>query len=606
MPSGVSKLQLLIDLKNNLKAGLDTAKQQVSRATGQMQAKLDAFKAKNIQLFDAIEQRVPGAASAVSMIANPYLIAAAAVLGLTLAVAKFTGMANRWREGLAEVNVTAGLTQSELEALSGKLLEIGGRNVAPLEEVPKAFNQIISAGLDVKQSLEALEPTLRASKAGFTDIAVAADAGVSVMNSSGRNINEVYDSLFQTVKAGKAEFRDVAAYLPKIIPMARNAGFALGETAGAWAFLTAQGQTAERATTLAQNAFKAISDPERIKAFQLMGINLYDATGKVKPLVDIIDQLKQKTNGMSDLAKANFYGRLGLDSEAASFFAASTQDAAKLGKIINEVTNSQGALNKAYEDSKQPLDSWREVWNYLKTLMIGVGNNFLPIIGAIGEGILSIVHYFKNLYAESALFRDSLSIIGILFAGLWKVVTAPVRAIVNLFGYWQQYITWVLGGLSHIFTKITGIEGGMSGFYNRIRPYLIWIKDMFFQIAGLMYDVFTLNIKGVKERISNFKLPDLAEIKPDIKVETSADGDFSGVPDTDPDKGSAVPTNNVASDIKTIGSGSQSKNVTINIDSFVKGFTPTHQSVNAMNKDEIERWMIEMFMRVVRSAEMAT
>ena len=52
MPSGVSKLQLLIDLKNNLKAGLDTAKQQVSRATGQMQAKLDAFKAKIRAKYD--------------------------------------------------------------------------------------------------------------------------------------------------------------------------------------------------------------------------------------------------------------------------------------------------------------------------------------------------------------------------------------------------------------------------------------------------------------------------------------------------------------------------------------------------------------------------
>ena len=55
----------------------------------------------------------------------------------------------------------------------------------------------------------------------------------------------------------------------------------------------------------------------------------------------------------------------------------------------------------------------------------------------------------------------------------------------------------------------------------------------------------------------------------------------------------------------SIANGSQTRNVTINIDSFIKGFTPTHQSVNAMNKDELERWLTEMFMRVIRSAEIA-
>ena len=41
MANGLAKLQLLIDLKNNLKAGLDGAKKQVEKATGQMQCKLE-------------------------------------------------------------------------------------------------------------------------------------------------------------------------------------------------------------------------------------------------------------------------------------------------------------------------------------------------------------------------------------------------------------------------------------------------------------------------------------------------------------------------------------------------------------------------------------
>ncbi len=605
MPNGVSKLQLLIDLKNKLKAGLDTTKQQVSKATGQMQSKLDAFKAKNIELFNAIESRVPAVGSALTTLINPYVLITAAVLAAGVAIVRFTGMANQWREGMAEINVTAGLTQTELDGLSGKLLEIGGRNVAPLEEVPKAFNRIISAGLDVNQSLKALEPTLRASKAGFTDIETTAMAAVSVMNSSGRDVNEVYDVLFQTVRAGNAEFRDIAQYLPKIIPLARGAGFALGETAGAFAFLTAQGQTSERATTLAQNAFKSLTDITKIKAFKQMGIELYDAQGKIKPLVAIIDLLNQKTAGLSDLARAKFYGKLGLDSEAAAFFASATQDTEKLKKIIDEVTNSQGALSQAYKDSLTPLESWKIISNALKVEMIKIGNLFLPVLSAIGEKILGVINWIKQLYAESAILRDGLAVIGALFVGLWKVATAPIKAIFNLLGMVREYTFWLIGGLGSVIAKITGMEGGFSGLYNRIRPYLIWISDMVKQVGGLLYDVFTLNYKGVKDRISNFKLPDLDDIKQKIKIEAEPEGDFSGVPAGDKTGDGKPIVTAVGSDAKTIGSGSQSKNITINIDSFVKGFSPTSQSINGMNKDELERFMTEMFLRVVRSAETA-
>lgn len=603
MANGVSKLQLLIDLRNRLGAGLNSARQQVDRATGSMQRRLDAFRTSNVQMFDAIENRVPGVSGALGMLANPYLIIAAAVLAAGVAVVKFTNMANDWHVGLAEVNVTAGMTQKELGGLSDKLLEIGGRNVAPLEEVPKAFNRIISAGLDVNTSLKALEPTLRAAKAGFTDIETTAMAAVSVMNSSGRDVNEVYDVLFQTVKDGNANFKELAQYLPNIIPMARNAGFALGETAGAFAFLTSQGQKSERATTLSQNAFKALADPIKIKAFRQMGIELYDVQGKIKPLTGIIDQLNKKTAGLSDLSRANFYGKIGLDSEAASFFALATQDTEKLRKIIDNVTNSQGALGQAYKDSLSPMDNWKIVQNALKVEMIKIGEIFLPIVSKIGEKVLELITWFKDLYKNSALFRDGLAALGVLFGIVFKVALAPIRLFFNTLKNIWWIIGEITGGVGGLVTKITGVEGGFSGLYTRIRPYLIWISEMVSQIGGLMYNIATLNFKGLKDGLSNFKMPDLNEIREKIKVDSEASGDFAGVKDGNSTKTGGAINPVAAKDVQSIASGSQTKSVTINIDSFVKGFSPTHQSINSMNKDELERWMTEMFMRVVRSAE---
>lgn len=206
MSVATAKLQLLIDLKNNLKSGLDAAKKQVEKTTGQMQSKLDAFKASNMKLFDAIEDRVPGVGRAIKILANPYMAVAAVAMSAATAIGLTTAKAVDWQTEMAQINVTAGVTQEKLKGISDELLNIGRRNVASLEEVPKAFNRILSAGLDVNQSIEILEPTLRAAKAGFTDIETVASAAVSTLMSSGENVNKVYDVLFATLNVGNAEF----------------------------------------------------------------------------------------------------------------------------------------------------------------------------------------------------------------------------------------------------------------------------------------------------------------------------------------------------------------------------------------------------------------
>lgn len=619
MASGTAKLQLLIELKNKLKAGLDGAKKQVNKACGDMQNRLNSFKAGNIKAFEAIKSEVPAVGRALSMLANPYVAATVAVLALGAGIVKCTNMANEWHKQMAEINVTAELSKKELGKLSDKLLEIGGRNAAPLEEVPKAFNRIISAGLSVNDSLATLEPTLRAAKAGFTDIETVASAAVSVMMSSGESATKVYDVLFETVKEGNAEFKDIAQYLPKIIPLARNVGFALDETAGAYASLTGK-LSAEQSTTALQGIMRALSDQriaigeidkktgKYVKGFKAIGVEVFDpATKKIRPLLDIITDISKKMEGLSDKERMLKFDKLGLDQMGTLGFSTLMQDIEGLAKATNATANSAGALEKAYTDSLTPMESWKIVQNQLKVQMIKIGELFLPIISMIGQKILDVINYFKNLYKESALLRDILSLIGTVFKVAFAIAIAPVRFIINLIRNLWEAIKWVGNALGGLVIKVLGIKKPFSELYSFIRPYLIWIKEFVGSIGELLYDVFTFNFKGAKDKIKNFKMPDLKDIRIKLKKEVEADnpdGDFNGVPDST-DSPNENNGDNGSKDAKSISGGSQSKNITINIDSFIKGFSPTHQSINGMNKDELERYMTEMFMRVVRSAETA-
>lgn len=658
MSNGVAKLQLLIELKNKLKSGLDGAKKQVEKSTGQIQSKLDAFKASNIKAFDAIEQRVPGISSALSMLSNPYIALTAIVMAFGAGIAKTTMMANEWHTQLAKINVTAGLSQKELGGLSDQLLEIGSRNVAPLEEVPQAFNRIISAGLSVNDSLATLEPTLRAAKAGFTDIETVAAAAVSTMQSSGQSANKVYDVLFATLNKGNAEFSDIAKYLPKIIPLARNVGFSLDETAGAYASLTTK-LSAEQSTTALQGIMRSFSNSDIVDKFKKMGVNIYDSAGKARPLLNIINDLNGKMTGLTDKQRMLKFDKLGLDQESMLGFSTLIQDIPNLQSSIDATVNSQGALNKAYADALTPMDDFKTTMNQIKVYAIKIGEFFLPVLTAIGKGALFVAQNLDIIGGVVAGIGVAWSILNakvILAAGIqgaYAVATGiataaqwafNVAANANPIGLIVLAVGALIGGLVVAYNKFDKFRAIMQGTWEVIKGFGTILKDFVIDrikgiISGLgsMGQAIALLFKGdfagagqaalkglsdisgataaknalesskkLKGTFTNKYSQSLAESK-SKKTESSASSSALATPlQAETGEGNnTVASSTAADDAKSIGSGSQTKNITINIDSFIKGFTPQHQSVNGMNKDELERWFTEMFLRVARSAEMA-
>ena len=131
---------------------------------------IEGVKKKFNEAFEEAQKKIPVFGQAVEFLKNPITLGVSGLVGVGTQIKNAADLAMNWQKGMAEINVTAGLSQKELDGLSKKMLEIGSQNVAPLEEVPGAFNKIISAGLDAKTALASLDPTLKAAKAGFVDI----------------------------------------------------------------------------------------------------------------------------------------------------------------------------------------------------------------------------------------------------------------------------------------------------------------------------------------------------------------------------------------------------------------------------------------------------
>lgn len=424
---------------------LGSADKKISNGFDGAKGKLSQFHAKNVEMINGLSNQFPALGGAINLLSNPYVALGAAVA--TVGAASYK-LASDWEKGMAKVNVTAQLSKNALANVSDQVLSIAGRSSSEFSKVPEAFNRIISAGQDVPTALKTLEPTLMAAKAGFADVETTAAAAVATMNSSGiQDATRVYDILFATLNKGNVEFNDIAQYLPKVMVGARAAGHSLEEVGGGFAILTANGFSAEQAATGLQNVFKALSDNDIIhgskkyKGLEGIGVAVYDAAGKALPMINVMEQLKSKLNGLTDQQKTDLLGSIGFDMEASNAINSMTQNLDSFKTTQEFVTKSQGQLGMAFNNSKTSGDAWIQILNKLKEGGVRLGQYMLPVVQKIGEGFLWVIEKVQGLWEMLAPVRElimgfysgiasAVQSLAPVWNAAWEVMMTPIRAMI--------------------------------------------------------------------------------------------------------------------------------------------------------------------------------
>lgn len=525
-------------------------------AYAQLRVSIKQAKKTFDEAYEDAQKKIPVFGQAVEFLKNPITLGVSGLVGVGTQIKNAADLAMNWQKGMAEINVTAGLSQKELDGLSKKMLEIGSQNVAPLEEVPGAFNKIISAGLDAKTALASLDPTLKAAKAGFVDIETVAKAGTSVMNSAGVKdivaekdivdatgkvitrkgevmktaIEQVYDTLFATMQKGSASMSEIAAYLPTIVPTAKNAGISLNQASGAFAFMTAQGVNAASAATLLNGAFNSLSNPKLLANFKAIGVNIYDAKGKMRSMPEIVDALSKSLDGLSDKQKAAKLASLGLDQTSAQAFAVMTQSAGKFRDTLDATAKSEGALKDSYNNSLTARDQWGIAANNIKKFMIQAGQFMLPVITKMGEwaasltgNIVPAIKGVKNFLSEwSPVILGAAAAFLVLNANtiaasaalaahsVWTGILAAKQWIFNV-AMSANPIGLIIVGIGILIGSIVMLckkYEGWTSVWNFVKTFLVnsfwqFVDDWKDGFQGLWYyiQLFWLNIKSFGQYI---------------------------------------------------------------------------------------------------------
>jgi TP901 family phage tail tape measure protein len=336
------------------------------------------------------------------------------------------------------------MTQTDGITVSMDQLKQMGRDVAT--ELPVQFDQVQGALYDIFSSIDTDAPGAmellrgigKAAVAGSVDMETAGRADIAILNAwhmKASDVNHVNDVMFQLVRKGVGTYEEFGSTIGRAIPSAVKAGQSVENLGGMLAFMTRNGLSAAMSATAAARALDAISNPKTVESMHKIGVEVADANGNFRPMVDIVTDLRAKFADLNPEQRAaemkKLFAGSGGNIQAMRFFNLALDDSTGLlQELTDNMNNAGGAADAAYQImANTPAAKMQEMnnkWEVMKTVL---GDQVLPIKMKIVEVLTSIFDWFTKL---SPTTQEWIVKIAALASAL-AIIVGTIMAVVGVF-----------------------------------------------------------------------------------------------------------------------------------------------------------------------------
>lgn len=318
------------------------------------------------------------------------------------------------------------------------------------KSVNEGMQELVKAGYDANQVTAAMPAILNASKASGEDFNTVMQATSSILSQYGLGAKEagrVTDSLSFVANKTKAGFKDMGDAMVYVGPVAKSVGMSLEETASAIGILSNAGIQGEQAGTALRGALTRLLKPseQNAEAMKELGFSAEEFKKGQIGLPDVIDRIKESTEGMTDAEKASLIAKaFGTESQTA------------MNALVNEGSDALRGLTKETKGATGYTKELAKAMNstdaakfaqakaQMEVLAITIGQKLLPLIVPLVEDIADLASKFADL--PEPVQKN------ILYLGLFLGAISPVAGVISK-------TTGLLGGLAGGFGKVLGAMG---------------------------------------------------------------------------------------------------------------------------------------------------
>lgn len=381
----------------------------------------------------------------------------AGVVGIGVASVK---TAADFESSMSKVAATMGMTADEInngsddfKKLEEAARKMGSETMFSATDAAEALNYLALAGYDVDKSINTLPTVLNLAAAGEIDLASASDMVTDAMSALGDTAGpteEFVDKMAVTAQKSNTSVAQLGEAILTVGGTAKNLAGGTTELNTALGILADNGVKGAEGGTALRNIILSLSAPTETAANQMeaLGLQVYDAEGKMRPLNDIFNDLNLIMSTMTQGEQTEVLNKIfnKVDLKSANALLANSGD--RFNELSGYINDCDGAAANMAETMQNNLNGQiTELKSALSEAGIAIGQELIPIIKDIVEDIKEWVDWFNKLdegqkktiitiIAVVAAIGPLLIIIGTLCSSISNIITlfttlAPVIGAIN-------------------------------------------------------------------------------------------------------------------------------------------------------------------------------
>ena len=314
-------------------------------------------------------------------------------------------LATDFEAGMSNVQAISGATSSQLEELSNKAIEMGGKTKFSASEASDAFSYMAMAGWKTEDMLDGIEGVMYLAGATGEDLASTSDIvtdSLTAFGMSALDTNEFVNVLAATANNSNTNVSMLGEAFKYCAPMAGALNFSIQDVSTALGTMANAGIKASQGGTALRTLFTNLSSGEKSGILEGMGISesdIMDSEGNLKSLSEIIEVLRNSFNNMSSSSEKSSYAfkLAGKTGESALLALMNTPDE-DYNKLADAVNNSTDACKNMYDVANDNLEGQlTTIKSTLESIGIILGNILIPYVKKAAEFIQGLLDKFNNL-----------------------------------------------------------------------------------------------------------------------------------------------------------------------------------------------------------------
>jgi TP901 family phage tail tape measure protein len=412
-------------------------------------------------------------------------VAGVAGLALTAGIGAAVKVGMDFEAQMARVGAISGASAEQLDALTAEAMRLGSETSKSALQVAQGMEIMAAAGYEVNDIIAAMPGIISASVASGEDMARVTEVVSAALNAFQLEASEasrVADILAQAANDSAASVDDLGYAFKYAAPVANQLGISIYDLSAAVEIMTNNGLKGEQAGTTLRMALLRLAQDSgpAAEALNELGIETEGANGKMRPLSEIIDLLRKKTENMTTAQKAATLQTI-FGTEALTGMMTLVNSApGEFDGLVKALEESAGASEEAAKKMQDNLrGSLEQLGGAAETAAIGLYNGLKPALRDVVEATTEFINQLSQSGAFQRFGKSIAEVIEFLSSAEGRFIT--VAGVVALVG---SRIVSILPSLSAMTTAFRTLWTAIAAGQLAMGP-AGWIVAGLSVIAGL-------------------------------------------------------------------------------------------------------------------------